>query len=195
MLINQHTAGRPEAVRVETLTGRYGIDPEHSSVRFSVRHAVLSRMRGTFTDVGGLLLLAGTWSDRSLMYVDVRTESLCTGAAWRDARIKGPSLFDSVTFPLLSLRSVRIAPAADGCLQLDGRLLLKDLELPLRVVMALNGIERDARGARRLRLLGNAALRRSDWGLGWNTPWWTAGALFGDRVDLAFELSAVRSDD
>ncbi|WP_267889266.1 YceI family protein [Streptomyces sp. NRRL F-5122] len=73
-----------------------------------------------------------------------------------------------------------------------GLLRIKDVELPLHIHLAFDGATHDESGDRRVGFSGTALVRRSDWGLGWNTPVETGGVLISDKVRLSFGVSAVR---
>ncbi|WP_251074430.1 YceI family protein [Streptomyces sp. ISL-12] len=176
------------------LTGAYTIDPVHSMIGFSVRHAMISTIRGRFDRFEGLLLLNGSHPARSEAYVSVQTDSVNTGVKERDGHLAGPAFFDSATFPLMSFRSTGVRPLGDDTFWLAGALRVKDVELPLDIDVAFGGAGDDAHGRHRVGFEGSATLRRSDWGLAWNTPLETGGVLVGDKVTLTLDVSAVRAD-
>ncbi|MFF7104797.1 YceI family protein [Streptomyces nigra] len=176
------------------VTGAYTIDPLHSTIGFSVRHAMITNVRGRFDRFEGLLLLDGSDPSRSKAYVSVQTDSLDTGVADRDAHLAGPDFFDSATFPLMAFHSTGITPLGDDEFRLSGGLCIKDVELPLDIDVVFGGSGDDASGHHRVGFAGTATLRRSDWGLAWNTPLDTGGVFIGDKVTLTLDISAVRSE-
>lgn len=181
----------PGGVPDEVLSGLYTVDPAHSTVGFSVRHAMVTDIRGRFGDFEGLLKLDGRHPGRSEAYLSVQTGSLDTGHRQRDARVTGPDLLDSATFPLMSFRSAGVVADGDR-FRMSGYLRIKDVELPVRVDLGFGGASRDASGRRRVGFEGTATLHRSDWGLDWNTPLPTGGVLVSDKVRLLLDISAVR---
>ena len=194
MLIRRGTAASPGAGSHPAVTGAYTVDPVHSTIGFSVRHAMISDVRGRFDRFEGLLILDGSDPSRSEAYVSVQTDSLNTGVADRDAHLAGPDFFDSATYPLMSFRSTGIAPLGDDEFRLMGSLRIKDIELPLSIGIVFGGVGDDAFGNHRVGFEGAAALRRSDWGLSWNTPLETGGFLISDKVTLTLGISAVRAN-
>ncbi|MFJ8357230.1 YceI family protein [Streptomyces sp. NPDC093984] len=176
------------------VTGAYTIDPLHSTIGFSVRHAMISNVRGRFDRFEGLLILNGSDPSRSEGYVSVQTDSIDTGIPDRDTDLSGPAFFDSATYPLMSFRSTGIFPLGDDEFRLAGSLRIKDIELPLDIDLVFGGAGDDAHGQRRVGFEGSATLRRSDWGLAWNTPLETGGVLISDKVTLTLDISAVRAD-
>ncbi|MFJ3551413.1 YceI family protein [Streptomyces sp. NPDC090114] len=174
------------------LTGVYTIDPVHSTIGFSVRHAMISNVRGRFDSFEGLLKLDGSRPTRSEAYMSIQTQSVDTGIRERDLHLRGPDFLDSSTFPLMTFHSTKITGAGDDVFRLSGNLRIKDIELPLTVDLEFGGAGVDAYGQHRVGFEGSATLRRSDWGLTWNTALETGGVLVGDKVRLLLDISAVR---
>ncbi|MEW2425640.1 YceI family protein [Streptomyces nigra] len=186
---------RPRTMRRHPeVTGIFTMDPVHSAIGFSARHAMVSHVRGRFTRFEGLLKLDGSNPARSEAYVSVQTDSIDTGIRERDAHLRGPDFLDSAVFPLMAFRSTGVVVLGDGTFRLDGRLRIKDLELPLVLDAVYGGNGGDASGEHRVGFHASATLRRSDWGLTWNTALDTGGVLISDKVTLALDVSAVRID-
>ncbi|MGW2051756.1 YceI family protein [Streptomyces sp. NPDC001858] len=190
----EETTVPPAAGRYEGLTGVYAIDPVHSSIGFSVRHAMITNVRGKFTEFEGLLKLDGSDPVRSEAHLSVQTGSIDTGSAERDAHVAGPEFFDSTTFPVMSFRSTGIVVVGDDQFRLTGALRIKDVELPVQIDLEFGGASQDAYGQHRVGFEGTATLQRSDWGLGWNTALTTGGVLISDKVKLLLDISAVQVD-
>lgn len=178
----------------EEMTGIYTIDPAHSTLGFSVRHAMISNVRGKFSSFEGLLKLDGTTPARSEVHVSVQTESLDTGVPDRDAHLRGPQFFDSSTYPLMTFRSTGIVPFGDNEFRLVGNLGIRDVALPVAISLTLGGAGQDSYGRHRIGFEGTATLQRSDWGLNWNAPLEAGGVLISDKVKLVLDISAVRQD-
>jgi polyisoprenoid-binding protein YceI len=194
MLTERDRTASPGPGTYAALTGAYIIDPAHTTVGFSVRHAMISNIRGRFDRFEGLLLLDGSAPSRSTAYVSVQTDSVYTGIQERDAHLGGPDFFDSATFPLMSFRSTGIVQRGDDEFRLTGSLRIKDIELPLDIDVVFGGAGQDAYGQHRVGFEGTATLRRSDWGLTWNTPLEAGGVLVSDKVTLTLDISAIRVD-
>lgn len=178
----------------EALTGVYTIDPVHSTIGFSVRHAMISNVRGKFASFEGLLRVDGSEPARSEAHVSIQTQSVDTGIPDRDAHLRGPEFFDSSTFPLMAFRSTGIVPVGDDEFRLVGHLRIRDIELPIAIDLTFGGASQDSYGQHRIGFEGTAALQRSDWGLTWNTALESGGVLISDKVKLIFDISAVRQE-
>ncbi|MFI1441642.1 YceI family protein [Streptomyces fructofermentans] len=195
MFVRKDQPASRESHSYAALTGTYAIDPVHSTIGFAVRHAMISNVRGRFTRYEGLLKLDGSDPARSEAHVSVQTNSTETGIQERDAHLKGPEFFDSAAFPLMVFHSTGISPLGHDAFRLDGRLSIKGIELPLALDIAFGGAGEDAYGQQRVGFEGTATLRRSDWGLTWNTALETGGVLISDKVTLTLDISAVRVEE
>ncbi|WP_079053426.1 YceI family protein [Streptomyces phaeochromogenes] len=173
------------------MTGVYTVDPVHSRIGFSVRHAMVTDVRGN-TAFEGLLKLDGHRPGGSEAYLSVQTGSLDTGSSERDAHVAGPDFLDSASFPLMSFRSTGVLDAGRREFRMAGFLRIKDVELPIHLDLELGGASRDPDGLNRVGFEGTATLRRSDWGLDWNTALAAGGALISDKVSLILDISAVQ---
>jgi polyisoprenoid-binding protein YceI len=147
MVINHSQKTDPSVGPYEALTGVYTIDPMHSTVGFSVRHAMISNVRGKFDSFEGLIKLDGARPSRSEAHVSVETERLDTGIRDRDAHLRGPDFFDSAMFPLMTFRSTGVVDSGGGEFRMDGNLKIRDVELPITIDLKLGGAGRDAYGA------------------------------------------------
>ncbi|WP_128381535.1 YceI family protein [Streptomyces cavernae] len=181
--------------RYTGLTGVYTIDPAHSAIGFSVRHAMITNVHGKFTAFEGLLKLDGSHPARSEAHVSVQTSSLDTGIPERDAHVTGPDFLDSATFPLMSFRSTKVADAGGDRFTMTGYLRIKDVELPIHIDLEFGGASRDTNGHNRVGFEGTATLKRSYWGVDWNSPLATGGVLISDKVKLTLDISAVQLDE
>jgi polyisoprenoid-binding protein YceI len=155
---------------------------------------MVSNVRGRFDRFEGLVLLNGSDPSRSEAYVSVQTDSMDTGIPDRDTHLAGPTFFDSATYPLMTFRSTGIFPVGGDEFRLVGNLRIKDIELPLDIDVVFGGAGDDSFGQHRVGFEGSATLRRSDWGLAWNTPLETGGVLISDKVTLTLDISAVRTE-
>ncbi|MET9109740.1 YceI family protein [Streptomyces zhihengii] len=189
----QHNA-TSGTVPYDSLTGTYTIDSVHSTLGFSVRHAMVTNVRGRFGTFEGLLSLDGTRPERSEAYVSVQTGSLDTGIKERDSHLIGPDFLNSSQYPLMAFRSTGVEQSSEGRFLLTGALRIKDAERPLDFDITFGGATRDGDGNDRVGFEGTATLHRSDWNLNWNKALEAGGVLISDKVQLLLDISAVRAD-
>ncbi|MFJ6781489.1 YceI family protein [Streptomyces yangpuensis] len=174
------------------LTGDYAIDPAHSSIGFTVRHAMVTNVRGSFADHEGTLHLDGSDPSRSTASIDVKIASVDTGIADRDGHLRSGDFFDAEAFPLMTFRSTEAAFLGGDTYRITGDLTIKDVTRPLSIDLEFNGSATDPYGNQRVGFEGSADILRSDWGLTWNAALETGGVVVSDKVKLTFDISAIK---
>ncbi|MFF8279375.1 YceI family protein [Streptomyces lateritius] len=175
------------------LTGDYTIDPAHSSIGFTVRHAMVTNVRGTFAEHEGTLTLDGANPGASTASIDVKIASIDTGIADRDGHLRSGDFFDAEQFPLMTFRSTEAAQLGGDTYRITGDLTIKDVTRPLSIDLEFNGAATDVYGNERVGFEGSAEILRSDWGLKWNAALETGGVMVSDKVKLNFDISAIKN--
>jgi polyisoprenoid-binding protein YceI len=187
------TAPAPVNPDLAALTGEYTIDPSHSSIGFVARHAMVTNVKGSFTDVAGTLQLDGTDPSRSTATLDVRMESIDTGSADRDGHLKSADFFKTDEFPEMTFRSTKAEALGGDDYRVTGDLTILGTTKPLSIDLEFNGSATDPFGNERVGFEGKAEILRSAWGLTWNAALETGGVLVSDKIKLRFDISAIRS--
>ncbi|MGW2814690.1 YceI family protein [Streptomyces sp. NPDC001415] len=196
---NNSTATLDTAAPVEVdpalaaLSGTYTIDPAHSSIGFTVRHAMVTNVRGAFTDHEGTLTLDGENPSASSASIDVKIASIDTGIADRDGHLRSGDFFDAEQFPVMSFRSTEAKELGGDKYRMIGDLTIKDVTRPLTIDLEFNGSATDPYGNQRIGFEGGAEILRSDWGLTWNAALETGGVMVSDKVKLTFDISAIKA--
>lgn len=175
------------------LTGDYVIDASHSSIGFTVRHAMVTNVRGSFTEHEGTLHLDGADPSRSTASIDVTIASVGTGIADRDGHLLSGDFFDAERFPLMTFRSTAAARLGGDAYRITGALTIKDVTRPLAIDLEFAGSATDVYGNERVGFEGSAEILRSDWGLTWNAALEAGGVMVSDKVKLTFDISAIKS--
>jgi polyisoprenoid-binding protein YceI len=174
------------------LTGEYTIDPSHSSIGFTVRHAMVTNVRGTFADHEGTLRLNGANPADSEADITVRIASIDTGVADRDNHLRSADFFDTEKFPEMTFRSTGAEQLGGDDYRITGDLTIKDVTRPLSIDLEFNGTATDVYGNERVGFEGSTTILRSDWGLTWNAALETGGVMVSDKVKLSFDISAIK---
>ncbi|MFJ6514481.1 YceI family protein [Streptomyces sp. NPDC091406] len=191
------TAPAAEAPAVDpalaALTGTYTLDPAHSSIGFTVRHAMVTNVRGSFGEHEGTLALDGTDPANSSASIDVKIASVDTGIADRDGHLVSGDFFDAEKFPLMTFRSTKAEQLGGEAYRITGDLTIKDVTRPLSIDLEFNGSATDVYGNERVGFEGSADILRSDWGLTWNAALETGGVMVSDKVKLTFDISAIKA--
>ncbi|MFJ9682915.1 YceI family protein [Streptomyces sp. NPDC101194] len=175
------------------LSGDYTIDPAHSSIGFTVRHAMVTNVRGSFGEHEGSLKLDGHHPANSSASIDVKIASVDTGIADRDGHLVSGDFFDAEKFPLMKFRSTQAEQLGGDAYRITGDLTIKDVTRPLSIDLEFNGSATDVYGNERVGFEGSADILRSDWGLTWNAALETGGVMVSDKVKLNFDISAVKA--
>ncbi|MFB6703711.1 YceI family protein [Streptomyces sp. NPDC056333] len=198
-LFNRKSAAAPSATAtavdpaLAALTGTYTIDPSHSSIGFTVRHAMVTNVRGSFGDHEGTLTLNGDNPHHSTASIDVKIASVDTGIADRDGHLVSGDFFDAEKFPLMTFRSTHAEQLGGDRYRITGDLTIKDITRPLAIDLEFNGSATDPYGNERVGFEGSAEILRSDWGLTWNAALETGGVMVSDKVKLNFDISAIKA--
>lgn len=175
------------------LTGEYTIDPSHSSIGFTVRHAMVTNVRGSFGEYEGKLVLDGTEPARSTATIDVAIASVDTGIADRDGHLRSGDFFDAEKFPKMTFRSTGAEQLGGDKYRITGDLTIKDVTRPIAIDLEFQGSATDVYGYERVGFEGGTEILRSDWGLTWNAALEAGGVMVSDKVKLNFDISAIKA--
>jgi polyisoprenoid-binding protein YceI len=176
------------------MTERYEIDPAHSSLQFSVRHLMVSNVRGTFTGVKGTALYDPADPSASHVEATVDVNTINTNDPQRDAHLKSPDFFDAAGFPVITFRSTKIEKKGEDQFAVAGDLTIHGVTKP--VMLDVNEVSEQAKdpwGNARIGASVKTKLKRSDFGLTWNAALEAGGFMIGDDVKLDFEIELVKA--
>ncbi|MEY8569674.1 YceI family protein [Brevibacterium linens] len=174
------------------ITGHWDIDPSHSRLGFSTRHAMVSRVRGAFNDVSGSADIADDLAD-SKAEVIIQTASVDTRSEDRDTHLRSADFFDVETYPQMRFVSSAIDEVDEGSYIVTGELTIRDMTKTVSVPLELIGVDTDPFGNLRAGLEGSRRIDRKDWGVTWNTKLDSGGVLVSDKITLEFELSLIKN--
>jgi polyisoprenoid-binding protein YceI len=171
------------------VAGSWTIDPLHSEVGFSVRHMMVSKVRGRFTKFSGELVTAEDPLASSVT-AEIDLSSIETGAEQRDAHVRSPDFFDTDNHPVMTYRSTGVRAKGDGYV-LDGELTLKGVTRQVPLNLEINGFGPDAFGGTRAGFTATAEINRQDFGVNWNAALEHGGVVVSDKVNIQLEIEAV----
>jgi polyisoprenoid-binding protein YceI len=169
----------------------WNIDPAHSEVGFSVRHMMVSKVRGRFTTFSGQLV-TGADPAQSSVSAEIDLASINTGQEQRDAHIKSADFFEVETYPTMTYKSTGIR-VEDGEYILDGDLTLKGVTKSVPLHLELNGFGPDPYGGTRAGFTATGELNRGDFNVSFNAPMANGGVVVGDKISLHLEIEAVKA--
>ena len=175
------------------VTDRYEIDVANTRIGFAARYAMVSTVRGEFTEFQGTAYLDSEHVDRSSVSVTLFTASLNTGQSQRDDHLRSPDFLDVETYPEILFHSTAVHPLTDGRYRLTGDLTICGMTRSVAIDFVLTGTSTDHRHYELAGFEGSAVIHRSDFGLTWNAVLETGGVLVGDEVTLQFDVALVRT--
>ena len=173
-------------------TNDWNLDTVHSGINFSVRHMVVSKVRGRFSKFTGSVALDEGDLTRSVVEATIDASSIDTGTAQRDDHLKSADFFDVERFPQIRFRSTGIEKLGGDRYRLTGDLTIRDVTRPITLDAEYGGRGKDPWGNERVGFTATGSLDRKDFGIKTNQVLETGGVLVGDRVDIELEVQAVR---
>ena len=175
---------------VEDISGDYTIDPTHTRLGFSTRHAMVTTVRGQFKDFTGEAVVDTANPAASKVEVKIQAASVDTGVADRDGHLRSADFFDVETYPEITFVSTDVTRDGDDW-AITGDLTIKGVTKPITLDFESTGSARDPFGNLRIGFDGKAVLNRKHWGLTWNAALETGGFLVSDKIKLEFDISAI----
>ncbi len=172
------------------VAGTYVIDPAHTEVGFVARHAMVTKVRGRFTDVEGTLTFGETVEDASAT-ATVQVASVTTGSPDRDGHLRSADFFDAETFPTITFATTGVRADGDTYV-LDGDLTIRDVTRAVSLPVEFEGVATDPFGNQRAGFSASTDVERDDFGLTWNAALETGGVLVGKKVKLQLDISAIK---
>jgi polyisoprenoid-binding protein YceI len=172
--------------------GTWNLDATHTDVDFTVRHAGISKVRGTFNAVEGSLVV-GDDATASNVNVTIDANSVDTGQPDRDAHIKAADFFETEAHPNMTFVSTEVRGNAGGEFTLVGDLTIKGITQRVELDAEFGGQTVDAFGMTRAGFEAKGELSRKDFNITWNAPLQAAagGVLVSDNVKIQIDASFV----
>lgn len=181
----------------ETLTiagykaGTWTVDPTHSEVAFSVRHLMISKVKGKFENFSASFTTGENLLDSSVE-ATADVASINTNEPNRDAHLRNGDFFEADTYPQIHFRSTSIRLEDAGFL-VDGELTIKGITRPATFDLEIGGFGTDPYGNYKAGLVATTTIDRTDFGLTYNAALETGGVLIGEKVTITIDLQAVYS--
>jgi polyisoprenoid-binding protein YceI len=168
--------------------GTFNIDASHSRVGFSARHAMVTKVRGSFNDYTGAAVIADGVAS---INIEINVASVDTRAADRDGHLQSADFFDVANFPKITFASTSVKDSGSDTLAVEGNLTIKDVTKPITIEFEYSGTATDPFGNARYGFEGAAEINRKDFGLTWNAVLETGGILVSENIKLEFEISTI----
>jgi polyisoprenoid-binding protein YceI len=178
-----------------TLTGNYTIDPTHSRIGFMARHAMVTKVRGSFNEFAGSGYFDVENPSASRVELTIQAASIDTRNADRDAHLRSNDFFDMENHPEIRFVSTAVEQVGAESYTVTGDLTIKGVTKPVAVDFEFTGTAVDPYGNQRVGFEGTTTVNRKDWGVNWNAALEAGGVLVGEKVVLEFDVSAIRTDE
>ena len=175
----------------DTLTGDYHIDPTHSTIGFVARHAMVTKVRGTFDTFEGRAHIDDD-PTKSTVELTIQAASINTRNEQRDAHLRSNDFVDMDNYPQIRFVSTAVEQVSDSRALVTGDLTIKGVSRPVTVEFEFTGAATDPYGNLRAGFEGSTTINRKDWGVNWNAALEAGGMLVSEKVTLEFDISAIK---
>jgi polyisoprenoid-binding protein YceI len=175
------------------LTGTWTLDPAHTRIGFVARHAMVTKVRGSFNEFEGTAVLDGANPANSHAEVTIKAASIDTRNAQRDEHLRSNDFLAMQEHPEITFTSTGVRQVDDTTFELTGGLTIRGVTNSVTIPFSFEGAAKDPFGNLRAGFEGSVAINRKDWGVAWNAALEGGGVLVSDRVTLEFEISAIKS--
>jgi len=171
------------------------IDNAHSEINFSVRHMMISTVRGRFEKFEGEVNFDQNALENSTVDVSIDAASINTREGQRDAHLKSPDFLDVENHPTITFKSKRVEVKDQTRGRLIGDLTIRDVTREVALDVTFNGLSKSPWGTTAAGFSAETALNRKDWGLTWNVALETGGLLVGEEMKINIEVELVKQEE
>jgi polyisoprenoid-binding protein YceI len=172
---------------------KWNIDPSHSTAEFSVRHLMITNVKGRFGKLQGSVEYDPARPELTKLEATIDASSIDTRDEKRDAHLRSGDFFDVEKFPTLTFKSTEVKKTADGFTAI-GELTMHGVTKPIELdIEGPSDQTKDPWGGTRIGASATAKINRKDWGLNWNAALETGGVLVGETVKITLEISLVQA--
>jgi polyisoprenoid-binding protein YceI len=175
------------------VTGTYTVDPTHSRIGFVARHAMVTKVRGSFNEFDATAHIDADDLAASSASVTIKVDSIDTRNEQRDGHLRSNDFLDIATYPEITFVSTEITPVGGDEVRVTGDLTIRGVTKPVSVDFTFEGSAVDPFGNTRVGFEGSVVINRKDWGITWNAALETGGVLVSDKITLEFEISAIKT--
>ena len=171
----------------------WNIDTSHSEILFTVRHMMISNVRGQFTKFNGTINLDEANPANSSVEVSIDVASINTRDEKRDGHLTSPEFFDAATYPHITFKSTSVEKTGDNTGKIHGDLTIKGVTKAVTLDTTFVGKAKSPWGTTSAGFNASTKINRTDFGLTWNVALETGGILVGEEITINIELEAVES--
>jgi polyisoprenoid-binding protein YceI len=188
----QKTEATMSTATLQDRATTWNIDAAHTEVGFEVKHLMISKVRGRFAGVSGVIQLDGSDLANSSVVAEIDAASIDTRQEQRDAHLRSADFFDVERFPAIRFSSTRVERGTGDDFEVHGELTIRDVTRPVVLSVTDEGRGRDPWGGDRAGFSASLVVDRRDFGLTWNQALETGGVLVANEIRISLEVQAVR---
>jgi polyisoprenoid-binding protein YceI len=171
----------------------WALDPAHTNVEFTVRHMMISNVKGQFQKTSGTVTVNGSDPTSAKIDATIDATSIDTRVDKRDAHLKSPAFLDVDKFPTITFKSNKVEADGPGKWKVTGDLTLHGVTKPVVLEVESTGTPiTDPMGNTRAGASATTKISRKDFGLTWNQPLETGGVMVGDEVAISIDVEAIK---
>lgn len=171
------------------------IDSAHTLASFTVRHMMISNVRGEFENVTGTVDFNEENPTETKVDVQIDVASINTRDTQRDQHLESPDFFNAELYPTIRFKSKRVERTGDNSARLVGELTIKDITREVHLDVDYAGMVQSPWGATSAGFTATTTIKRSDWGLNWNVALEAGGWLVGEQVKINIDLEIIKETE
>ena len=174
-------------------SGTYTVDSTHSRIGFVARHAMVTKVRGSFNEFEATAQIDAENLANSTASVTIKVDSIDTRNEQRDGHLRSNDFLDIANHPEITFTSTEVVPTGDDAVSVTGDLTIKGVTNRVTIDFTYEGAAVDPFGNLRVGFEGSVVINRKDWGITWNAALETGGVLVSDKITLEFDISAIKT--
>ena len=179
-------------IDVSAETAHYDVDPDHSTIGFSVDHMVVSKTRGQFMEYTGFIEMDPEAKTVKAIEATIKTPSITTNHQKRDAHLKNPEFFDVEKYPTMTYKMKSYQKTGDGYTAV-GDLTFHGVTKEITLVGNFNGVNKDPWGNTRAGFTAEGTVNRKDFGVNWNKALDNGGVIVGNDVLIKLDIECIKA--
>ena len=174
-------------------TEKWDLDLVHSSINFTVRHLMVSKVHGRFANWSGTLSFDPSNPTSGQVDVQIDAASIDTRDAQRDGHLKSADFLETDAHPHITFKSTKVEKKSGNDYSVSGNLTIHGTTKPVVLDVEYSGYAKDPWGGERIGFSAHTSINRKDFGLAWNQALETGGILVGEKVEIQIELEAIKA--
>jgi polyisoprenoid-binding protein YceI len=174
---------------------KWTIDPAHSEVGFSVRHLMVSKVRGEFKEYGVSVFSPGEDLLNADIDIWINPASISTGDTARNTHLKSAYFFDVEKYHKISFKGKRFEYVRSDMYTLYGELTIKGVTKMISLDVEFSGVSKDPRGGKRASFVVTGKINRKDWGLTWNELMESGGLIVGEDIFIKCQIELIKQTE